>query len=151
MLGMIAGANIVGLETDEDFLADLEANPDFAFALVEIYGCNLDPTAIRPNRRSGFALYLTGRIAAWEIWDQLRAAAFFGVEKALRLHQVGMGYLLDARNDRFVAATLPLLRQGGTFIAVGASHLHGPTGLVRQFRDHGYTVERIPLPAEVPG
>jgi hypothetical protein len=35
------------------------------------------------------------------------------------------------------------LASGGAFIAVGALHLAGKTGLVEQFRAHGYMVTKV--------
>ncbi len=51
--------------------------------------------------------------------------------------------LIDKRNRRMRTRALPLLAQGGAFIAVGALHLVGETGLVRLFRDAGYTLTPI--------
>ena len=33
---------------------------------------------------------------------------------------------------------LPRIEAGGAFVAVGALHLAGPTGMVRQLRERGY-------------
>lgn len=44
------------------------------------------------------------------------------------------------RNYGMREAALPLLRQGGAFIAVGGMHLVGKEGLVELFRGAGYTV-----------
>ena len=48
--------------------------------------------------------------------------------------------LIDKRNDTMTERALPVLEKGPTFIAVGALHLPGETGLVKQLRDAGYTV-----------
>jgi uncharacterized protein YbaP (TraB family) len=47
------------------------------------------------------------------------------------------------RNYGMRDASLPLLEQGGAFIAVGALHLLGKEGLVELFRAAGYTVTPI--------
>jgi uncharacterized protein len=47
------------------------------------------------------------------------------------------------RNYGMRDASLPLLQQGGAFIAVGALHLLGKEGLVELFRAAGYTVTPI--------
>jgi uncharacterized protein YbaP (TraB family) len=47
------------------------------------------------------------------------------------------------RNYGMRDASLPLLEQGGVFIAVGALHLLGKEGLVELFRAAGYTVTPI--------
>jgi uncharacterized protein len=37
----------------------------------------------------------------------------------------------------------PLLKGGGAFIAVGALHLPGKTGLIERLRAEGYTVTKV--------
>ena len=53
--------------------------------------------------------------------------------------------LLDDRNVGMVEKSALLFEQGPTFIAVGALHLVGETGLVEGLRYKGYTVERVKL------
>ncbi len=52
--------------------------------------------------------------------------------------------LVVERNRMFLQRLLPLLAQGRVFLAVGAQHLAGPTGLVQQLRARGFSVERAP-------
>jgi uncharacterized protein len=54
-----------------------------------------------------------------------------------------MRALLQNRNAIMAGRTAPLLASGGAFIAVGALHLAGKTGLVEQFRADGYTVTKV--------
>lgn len=61
------------------------------------------------------------------------ASAFEGFQKAL----------LTDRNVRMRDAAEPLLQDGGAFIAVGALHLVGATGLVALLRERGYTVTAV--------
>lgn len=51
--------------------------------------------------------------------------------------------LVDLRNVRMREAALPLLHEGGLFIAVGALHLPGRLGLVEMFREDGYTLTPV--------
>ncbi len=51
--------------------------------------------------------------------------------------------LLQKRNRRMRTFALPLLAEGGVFIAVGALHLVGDEGLVELLRDAGYHVDPI--------
>jgi len=48
--------------------------------------------------------------------------------------------LLAGRNEVMAARAAPLLAKGGAFIAVGALHLTGKTGLIERFRAAGYRV-----------
>ena len=49
--------------------------------------------------------------------------------------------MVIARNARFVERVLELLARGRVFVAVGASHLAGPDGMLQRLRDAGFTVE----------
>jgi uncharacterized protein YbaP (TraB family) len=48
--------------------------------------------------------------------------------------------LLDDRNRRMSTAARPFLDKGNAFVAVGALHLPGKTGLVSLLRENGFTV-----------
>ncbi len=48
--------------------------------------------------------------------------------------------LIDKRNQTMLDRSLPMIEEGPVFIAVGALHLPGEAGLVKLFRDAGYTV-----------
>ncbi len=52
---------------------------------------------------------------------------------------------LANRNNKWMKTLPGLLKQGPQFIAVGALHLTGPTGLVKQLQDQGYTLSPIKL------
>lgn len=51
--------------------------------------------------------------------------------------------LITKRNRVMRTRALPLLAEGGAFVAVGALHLVGEEGLVKMFRDAGYKVEAV--------
>jgi len=51
--------------------------------------------------------------------------------------------LLEDRNHRMAERSLPVLRQGGAFIAVGAMHLIGDEGIVELLRKQGMTVTAV--------
>ena len=40
---------------------------------------------------------------------------------------------------------LPLLREKGAFVAVGALHLHGKEGVLGQLEAYGYKAKRVAL------
>jgi len=50
--------------------------------------------------------------------------------------------IIDSRNDKMSdRISLTLQDSGSAFIAVGALHLPGPTGIIQQLRTKGYTVD----------
>ena len=51
--------------------------------------------------------------------------------------------LIDDRNDHMVERMLPRLAEGKAFIAVGALHLPGERGILKQLEDQGYRVTRV--------
>ena len=50
---------------------------------------------------------------------------------------------LDARNDRMVERMQPQLAEGGAFIAVGALHLPGESGILKQLEIRGFQLTRL--------
>lgn len=51
--------------------------------------------------------------------------------------------LVEVRNHRMVERSLPLLREGGAFVAVGTLHLVGDEGLVALLRGEGMKVTAV--------
>ena len=51
--------------------------------------------------------------------------------------------LIDDRNRVMAARIVPLLRDGGAFVAVGAAHLPGEDGVLARLESRGYTVSRV--------
>lgn len=60
-----------------------------------------------------------------------------------RIYRNVMDRLLTQRNQRMLDRLAPILRQGGAFIAVGAAHLSGDSGLLRQLERAGYRVTAV--------
>ncbi len=56
-----------------------------------------------------------------------------------------MKVLLDDRNDQWMQQLPKLMKKQALFVAVGALHLAGESGLVNQLRKKGYTVTPINL------
>jgi uncharacterized protein len=52
-------------------------------------------------------------------------------------------FLLEQRNRSMVERAIAYLEQGNAFVAVGALHLPGETGLVSLLRKAGYVVEAV--------
>jgi uncharacterized protein len=51
--------------------------------------------------------------------------------------------LILERNDRMAERLLPMVEQGGYFVAVGAMHLPGDNGLLAQLEDNGFAISPI--------
>ena len=60
-----------------------------------------------------------------------------------RLAEAFQRRLIVERNHRMADRMEPYLQQGGVFVAVGALHLPGEEGLIRQLEQRGYTVRAV--------
>ncbi len=148
-LGRIGQAGILGLEHPAEFFADLAENEDTAKGIVAVYAAYLQPPPNTAGRAASFQLYIEGRLGLLAAWDRAYIEATLGDygAEALRLTNY---YLVEFRNQRFIERLAEPIAEGGVFIAVGAAHLPGPTGLVELLREDGFKVTRVPLPGEVP-
>ena len=138
-LGEIAkgrGIPLLGLETLDDQLRAMAAVPENDQLTVLKAGLKLyDRTddLIETMVRRYLAREL-GHI--WPLQEALwREAGYPPAAFASFQHE-----LVTVRNVRMRDAALPLIAEGGTFIAVGALHLPGQSGLVELFRAAGYKV-----------
>lgn len=83
---------------------------------------------------------------AWLARDLARIAELAQRHPALpdpRENDALMDRLLRQRNERMMKRMQPLLAEGDAFIAVGAMHLVGETGLVRLLERHGYSLRPL--------
>jgi uncharacterized protein YbaP (TraB family) len=53
------------------------------------------------------------------------------------------GRLLTERNVRMAARLQARLKEGGAFVAVGALHLHGESGVLAELERRGWKVTRV--------
>lgn len=152
MLGMIGGAEVLGLEDSDDFTTYLNRsdNAAVALAILAMGGAYLQPQSDPARRSTSFALYLQGEIAVSMLWDRALLTEYYGADLAEAYLSMADGYLLVDRNRRFLDTVLPELHQGGVFMALGSFHLPGETGMIELLRKRGFTVTRIPLPGENP-
>lgn len=60
-----------------------------------------------------------------------------------QLYDAVMDRLLIRRNARMLERLHPILKEGGAFIAVGAAHLPGETGLLQRLEKAGYRVTPV--------
>jgi uncharacterized protein YbaP (TraB family) len=133
------GLTVAGLETIESQLAALASIPDDQqIAMLKVGLKYIDrsddmmETLVQMylKRNIGAAMPFQLELAAE---SGTPASAFDGFKKAL---------LVD-RNARMRDAAEPMLEKGNAFIAVGALHLVGTTGLVALLRERGYTVTAV--------
>jgi uncharacterized protein YbaP (TraB family) len=75
---------------------------------------------------------------------QVAAEQMDSLEPATRRYFQEEG--IDARNRRMVDKALPLLKEGCTFIAVGALHLPGEAGMLDLLEAAGYRPQPMPSP-----
>ena len=130
---------VVGLETpDEQLAAIADLRADVAVTLLTLAARNsslnddLYATMLALYRESRPAEILPISDALGGLSDAERAA-----------QDEFMRDLLQARNSTMAERAAPLLASGGAFIAVGALHLAGKTGLVERFRADGYAVSKV--------
>jgi uncharacterized protein YbaP (TraB family) len=134
-----SGVKVIGLETAEEQLAAIaNMRPEVVATLLTLtardpgLNDNLYATMLRLYRESRPAEILAVSDALGGLSDTELAA-----------QDEFMLALLQARNATMAERAAPLLASGGAFIAVGALHLAGKTGLVERFRAQGYTVTKV--------
>ena len=133
------GVKVIGLETPREQLDAIETmRPEVAATLLTL--------AAREPRMND-DLYAT----LLRLYQESRPAeilpisdAIAGLSEAERSAQDQfMRVLLVDRNAVMAERAAPLIASGGAFIAVGALHLAGKTGLIERFRADGYTVTKV--------
>jgi uncharacterized protein len=134
-----SGVRVIGLETPEEQLDAIAAlRPEVAATLLTLAardpGLNDDlyATMLRLYRESRPAEIVAISDAVGGLNEAERAAQDEFMRK-----------LLQGRNAIMAERAAPLLASGGAFIAVGALHLPGKTGLIERFRADGYTVTKV--------
>lgn len=134
--GKRRGIAVIGLETLEGQLRALAAVPEedqlqLLKVSLKYYDRSDDLMETMVGR------YLARDIGVmWPFQIELAKKAGYSPEafKSFERQMVGV------RNAAMRDAALPLLREGGAFIAVGVLHLPGKQGLVALFREAGYAL-----------
>jgi uncharacterized protein len=133
------GVKVIGLETPEEQLdAIASLRPEVAVTLLTLAA--RDPGLNDDLYATMLRLYRERRpVEIVAVTD-----AVGGLNEAERAAQDEfMRKLLQDRNAIMAERAAPLLASGGAFIAVGALHLAGKTGLIERFRTMGYTVTKV--------
>jgi len=135
-----AGLKVVGLESLDQQLAFLERMPmDQQLAL-------LDHALDEYGRVSEVHEQMVQSYLADDLQALTRQVEMQMAELTPEARRYFMAEGVDARNRRMAEALLPLLAEQRVFIAVGALHLPGETGLIETLRRQGYDVLPEPLP-----
>lgn len=134
---MKAGIPVKGLETMQEQLSAMASIPtEFHIkSLIEMIGLGSKMDDVNATMRD---LYVAGNIGM--TMPMLKSLSPDGAE--------GEGYaefeerIVRQRNHTMAERALPLLNEGGAFMAVGALHLVGDEGLIALLRTKGFTVTR---------
>lgn len=132
-----AGKELAGLESLTDQLGAMAELP------MEFHVEGLVETIRLGDRledvfETMIVLYEAGNVGM--VWPMFRAVMPEGTDEE--------GYaefeerMVNARNVKMAGNAVPIIDEGGAFIAVGALHLPGEAGLVELLRARGYTVTR---------
>jgi uncharacterized protein YbaP (TraB family) len=92
---------------------------------------------------TNLVLYETGRIALIEVFGDWIAERHMPDLKLAQVNDRLMEDLLDGRNSAWLPRLLPVVAEGDAFIAVGALHLVGDSGLIAALEREGYTATRL--------
>lgn len=139
-----AGVEVVGLETLDQQLAFLEGmRLEDQLSLLD--HAILESGHVVQVHDDMISLYLKNDLGLLygQAMEQLQ-----GVPESARRAFVEQG--INARNGNMLNAALPLLAKGDAFIAVGALHLPGESGLLNLLRQKGYELRPAGWPFNAP-
>jgi uncharacterized protein YbaP (TraB family) len=139
-----AGMQVVGLETLEEQLSFLEDMP-MAQQLSLLDQALDDYRKVADIHTDMVDRYVEGDLERLVAQSDEQLAE---LPPETRAYFVERGIV--ARNHRMFEALLPRLEQGRVFVAVGALHLPGDSGLIALLREQGYAVTPLPLPFLAP-
>lgn len=132
-----ANKRVVGLETMEEQLSVFrDLSPSDQIVLLQ--------QAIKDYPQ--LAQFMESILQAWLARDLDKMATMSSdtmAELPASLQQRFGRSLIESRNHRMAERSLPILREGGAFIAVGTLHLVGEEGLVALLRGEGMKVTAV--------
>jgi uncharacterized protein YbaP (TraB family) len=135
-----AGLKVIGLETLEEQLSFLEDMPmDQQLKLLD--QALLEHDLVEEIHLQMVDSYLVGDLVALnaQAEDQLNL-----LEPAAKAYFMEQG--IDARNRRMLESLLPELESKRVFVAIGALHLPGKSGLIELLRKEGFDLKPLPPP-----
>jgi len=142
-----AGLRVVGLESLEQQLSFLEEMP-MEQQLVLLDEALAEYENVAELHGQMVSSYLDGDLLALSAQTEEQMGKLGEEAK-----QYFMYHGVELRNRRMMESLLPLLETDRVFVAVGALHLPGATGLIQLLRNHGYELQALSLPFsdEAPG
>ena len=130
-----SGLQVVGLETLEEQLSFLEDMPeDQQLALLD--QALLDYDQVTNVHDQMVEKYLKGNLQGLQVEAENQLEQ---LDPATKDYFISQG--IDARNLRMLESLLPLLEKSTVFVAVGALHLPGDSGLIALLRRQGYRLQ----------
>lgn len=135
-----AGLKVLGLETLEQQLSFLEDMP-LEQQLQLLDHALLEYEKVGEIHEQMVDSYLGGDLT---VLESLAEEQMTELTPEARDYFMQQG--IDARNLRMMESLLPQLDQGTVFVAVGALHLPGETGLVNLLRKNGFEAKPLSLP-----
>lgn len=140
-LAMEAGVTVAALETVDEQIAAMEADPammDHVIRMMLAAGMdNLDLWF------TNLALYRTRHIGALWTLGLDGMEDIVTPEEAARIAGIFWDRMVSRRNAVMVERMLPGLREGGKVVAIGALHLPGDDGIIARLKSAGFTITRI--------
>ena len=136
--GQEQGKELRGLESIAEQLSAMAAIPHEVHVsslhqILEVEGLAVDSIETMKN------LYLRGEVGLVVPLMKHIAPESYAGEGATKFQEI----LVEQRNSLMVERVTPYLEQGATFVAVGALHLSGETGIVNQLEKRGYKLSRL--------
>jgi uncharacterized protein YbaP (TraB family) len=135
-----AGLKVVGLETLEQQLSFLEEMP-MEQQLMLLDQALAEYDRVGEIHEQMVNSYLAGDLLALKAQAEKQMEQ---LEPEAKQYFIEQG--IDMRNRRMLKSLLPHLQTNRVFVAVGAMHLPGDTGLIQLLRARGYELTPLPLP-----
>ena len=131
------GKKLYGLETIEEQIATFDEMP-MAEQVALLDHSLANQEEMSEVMEKTIEIYLSKDLAAMEALNK----RFMG-EMPADLASNFTYRLIDFRNLRMYKRMKPLIASGGAFVAVGALHLPGESGLIKQLRQDGISVSAV--------
>ncbi len=130
---------VIGLETLDEQLSLINSLDEGTQLAALLEGVRAGSQLTEDMYETTIRMHQRGRIAMMLSLSEQMKADYPAASKAMESFE---GPVINERNIRMQQRALGELEKGGVFIAVGALHLPGSTGLVKLFADAGYSLTR---------